>query len=154
MTSGLVIFLLNNQKYALYLSAVKEVLPAMEITPLPQATDIILGLINLRGEIIPVFNTRKRFQLPERPLDVNDHLIVATAGKRMVALLVDTTEKLIPSESLSISEVPHIHSRLDFVRGVCKLDDDLILIHDLETFLSPEEDTRLTEALSAVTPHP
>ena len=73
----LVVFFLNEQKYALYLPAVERVVSAIEVTPLPQAPDNVLGIINVMGKVIPVVNIRKRFGLPEREIDLSDQFIIA-----------------------------------------------------------------------------
>src|SRR5271157_2301250 len=92
-----VVFTLDGLFYAVSLSVVSRVIRAVEITPLPKAPSIVLGVINLGGRIIPVVNIRKRFRLPERELELTDQLIVARAsrsnanadGGRLLALAVD-----------------------------------------------------------------
>ena len=80
-TSHYVVFTLDGLFYAVSLSAVSRVIRAVEITPLPKAPPIVLGVINLGGRIIPVVNIRKRFLLPERELELTDQLIVACASR-------------------------------------------------------------------------
>ena len=65
----LIVFTLNEQRYALYLSVVERIVRIVRITPLPKAPEIVSGVINVAGRIIPVLDTRKRFRLPERGLD-------------------------------------------------------------------------------------
>ena len=85
-----VIFALDEQHYALRLLAVDQIVRVVEIAPLPQAPEIVLGVINIQGGIIPVFHIRKRFHLPEREINLSDHLIIACTVKRLVALVADT----------------------------------------------------------------
>ena len=93
-----VVFTLDELLYGVRLSVAVRVLRAMEITPLPNAPSIVMGIIDLGGRIIPVVNIRRRFQLPERELELSDQLIVAMAvrrdlhedGGRLLALAVDT----------------------------------------------------------------
>ena len=79
MTAGagknsiLVAFALNEQRYALRLAIVERIVRMVEITPLPNAPDIVLGVVNLQGRIIPIFNIRRRFGLEEREPDLDDH---------------------------------------------------------------------------------
>ena len=75
--SQCVVFTLDERFYAIRLSAVSRVVRAVEITPLPKAPPIVIGVINLGGRIIPVVNIRRRFRLPERELELTDQLIVA-----------------------------------------------------------------------------
>ena len=65
---SLVIFFLDDRRYGLRLDAVERVLPALDVTPLPKAPEIVLGLINLKGKIIPVLDVRRRFRLQEREI--------------------------------------------------------------------------------------
>jgi len=76
-SSSLLVFRLDDQRYAFFLSIVVEVVRAVEITPLPSAPDIILGIINVRGTVVPVVNLRTRFRLPERNLEPDDRIIIA-----------------------------------------------------------------------------
>jgi purine-binding chemotaxis protein CheW len=71
------LFTLDAGRYALSLEVVERVVPALELTPLPTAPDIVQGVFNLHGRIVPVMNLRRRFGLPERAIELSDHLIVA-----------------------------------------------------------------------------
>ncbi len=122
--------------------------PAVEITPLPKAPEIVLGLINIRGRIVPVLNIRRRFRLPDRETELTDHFIIADTSKRTVALPADSSSGVIQIFEGEITEATDILPALEYVKGVVKLKDGLLLIHDLETFLSLEEETALDEALS------
>ena len=83
MPDELLIFEQAGQLYALPSSIVKEVLRAFSATPLPNAPPMVEGLLNVRGEIIPLVNLRRRMGLPERPLSLTDHFIVAHDGNRL-----------------------------------------------------------------------
>ena len=84
-----VVFVLDGRRYGLPLARVQRSVRAVAITPLPEAPPIVLGVVDLGGVVIPVIDMRKRFNHPPRDLRLSDHLIVASAGKRTVALLVD-----------------------------------------------------------------
>ena len=143
----LVHFNLDDQKYALFLSAVVRIIRVVEITGLPKAPEIVLGVINMHGLIIPVFDIRKRFRLPQREMQLDDQLIIASTSKRTVALLVDSVNDVIeiPEEKIIAGE--KILPGLEYVEGVVKTEDGMILIHDLEQFLSLQEEKALHEAL-------
>ena len=143
----LVNFNLDDQKYALFLSAVVRIIRVVEITGLPKAPEIVLGVINMHGLIIPVFDIRKRFRLPQREMQLDDQLIIASTSKRTVALLVDSVNDVIeiPEEKIIAGE--KILPGLEYVEGVVKTEDGMILIHDLEQFLSLQEEKALHEAL-------
>ena len=85
----LIIFTLDDQRYGLPLSAVERVVRMVDITPLPQAPDNVLGIINVQGRVIPVINIRRRFRLPERELALTDQLVIARTARRPVALVAD-----------------------------------------------------------------
>ena len=86
----LVTFTLDHQRYAVNLSAVERIVPAAEVTPLPRAPGTVLGVIDVQGQILPVFDIRSRFGLPERDMDLNDKLIIANTPRRTVVLVVDS----------------------------------------------------------------
>ena len=142
-----VVFSLDGQRYALHLSAVERVIRVVEMTSLPKTPDIVLGIVNVEGQIIPVVNIRKRFRLPERELDLSDVLIIAQIPRRTVALVADNVSGVIEGSEQDITEAKEILPRMEYVKGVVKLKDGLVLIHDLDKFLSLEEDKELDTAL-------
>ncbi len=75
-SNQLVVFTLEEQRYALYLSAVERIVRIVEITPLPKALEIVFGVINVQGQVVPVVDIRKRFRLPEREMSLSDQLIM------------------------------------------------------------------------------
>ena len=146
-SNQLVVFFLDDKQYALYLSVVERVVSAVEITLLPKAPDIVLGVINFQGTVIPVVNIRKRFGLPEREIDLSDQFIIAKTSRKTVALVVDTVDEVIEPASVKVINTEKITSRIEYIDGVIKLEDGMILIFDLDKFLSLEEKKILTDAL-------
>lgn len=144
----MIVFTLDDQRYGLGLASVERITRIVEIVQLPKKPEIVLGVINVGGEIIPVMNVRRRFQLPERELDLRDHLIIARASRRRVALAVDAVLGVVEASESNTTLGGKISPGLDYVEGVVKLDDGLILIHNLGTFLSPEEEKTLEEAMT------
>jgi len=143
----LVNFNLDDQKYALFLSAVMRIIRVVEITSLPKAPEIVLGVINMHGLIIPVFNIRKRFHLSQREMKLDDQLIIAHTSTRTVALLVDSVNDIIEISEEKIIASENILPGLDYIEGVVKTEDGMVLIHDLEQFLSLQEEKALNEAM-------
>lgn len=143
----LVVFTLDEQRYALYLSAVERVLRVVEVTPLPKAPEIVLGVINVQGDIVPVVNIRRRFCLPEREPNLNDHLILARTPKRRLALVADAATGFVERPREEVIAADTILPGIEYVEGVAKLADGLILIHDLDKFLSLDEGKRLGLAM-------
>ncbi len=141
------VFTLDGHRYALYLPAVDRVFRAVEITPLPKGPEIVLGVVNMQGSIVPVVNIRRRFRLPEREAGPGDQLILAHTSRRPVALLVDSVVEVIEGPGQGIVAAQEFLPRVEHVEGVLKLRDGMVLIHDLDTFLSFDEEERLGEAV-------
>ena len=141
----LVVFTLDEQQYALRLSAVHRVVRMVEITPLPKAPEIIHGVIDMQGHIIPVVNIRKRFRLPEREVRMNDQLIIAYTSRRTVAIAADAVGSVV--EHTGIIPGEEIVPGLEYVEGVTRLEDGIVLIHDLDRFLSLDEEKLLDDAM-------
>jgi purine-binding chemotaxis protein CheW len=141
-------FSLDEPRYALPLSLVERVVRIVEITPLPKAPDIVSGVINMHGQVIPVINVRRRFNLPEREIRLEDQLIIARTNTRLVALVADSVSGVHRLEQrelvISKQELPYA----GYIEGVVKLEQGLLLICDLDQFLSLEEEKSLDTALS------
>jgi purine-binding chemotaxis protein CheW len=144
----LVIVELDGQRYGLRADAVREVVRAATITPLPNAPAMVEGIINVRGSVIAVLDLRRRFELPARVLDPSEYFVLARAGDRDVALRVDRATELIAVDPAEIDQAEQVLSRSRYVAGVAKLRDGLVLIHDLETFLSAAEAATVDQALA------
>lgn len=143
----LLVFVLDELRYGLVLTAVLRVVRAVEITPLPKAPGTVLGVINLAGQVIPVVNVRRRFGLAERELRTGDQFIVARTRRRTLALVADRAERLVERSPAEIARAESLLPGLEYLRGVAKLEDGLILIHDLDAFLSLDEERQLGEVL-------
>jgi purine-binding chemotaxis protein CheW len=144
----LVVFLLDARMYALRLSVVQRIVYAVDVTPLPSAPAIVLGVINVEGRVVPVINVRKRFALPDKGIGLNDHIIIATTAKRAVALLTDSVSGVVEVSRNVVVDSSSILPQVDYVEGVAKLPDGMVFIHDLDTFLSLDENRALDEAIS------
>jgi purine-binding chemotaxis protein CheW len=143
----LVVLSLDDGWYALRLAAVQRVVRAVEVTPLPKAPLIVLGVINVQGQIIPVFNLRERFSLKQREIEPSNQFIIATTRTRVVALVVDTVVGVIERLEKEILAPASILSDVEYVEGVTKFEDGIVFIHDLGGFLSLDEANQLDEAL-------
>ena len=143
------VFEVGGQKYALPTADVRELVRAVAITPLPGAPAVIEGVVNVRGCVLPVLDVRARFRLPPKPLGLSDQFIVASAGARGVILRVDRATHLALVDAASIQDPETLGAGSAYVAGVARLEDGLLLIHDLTTFLSAAEAGSLDEALSA-----
>ena len=138
--------MLDDHRYALRLDAVEMVVRAAAITPLPKAPEIVLGVLDLHGEVIPVINLRKRFRAPVREIRTSDQFVIARANRRMVALVVDSAESVLEAGE-AVIEPQDILTGMDHLEGITRTEDGLVLIHDLARLLFAEEEELLSLAL-------
>ena len=143
----IVVFTIDDQLYALPLNTVLRVIHIVKIMKLPKAPEIIKGIINVAGQIIPVVDVRKRFGIVTREIDPNDQLVIADTGKRKLALWVDTVNGVNSMTQQQNFETKEIMSFAQFIKGVAKIENDMILIYDLEQFLNISEEMELEQAL-------
>jgi len=146
-TLRLVVFGIEGQHYALRLSAVERVLPMVAVSPLPKAPSVALGVINLHRQVIPVLDIRSRFDHPPRNYGLAGHLLVARTRERILALPVDEVVGVQEAAGETITPPGTVLPGLGYVEGIVTLADGLIFIHDLDTFLSLDEERRLAEVL-------
>lgn len=144
-----VVLCLDALRIALPLSVVERVVQAVALSLLPGAPDIVLGVLNLQGRLVPVFDPRRRFGLSARTLGPGDRIVVARAGQRPVALLADAVEGVEDCAATDWVDAARLLPGLDLVAGVVRRADGLLLVHDLERFLSLDEAARLDAALAA-----
>lgn len=142
-----VVFKLDEQQFALYLSAVKRIAHAVEVTPLPKAPDIVMGVINVQGQIVPVVNIRKRFRFPERQMELSDYFIIGRTSERLVAILVDDIGEIVEISEQKVVNPGQILPGIDYIEGAVKLEGNIVLIHDLTRFLSLEEGQQIDEVI-------
>jgi len=149
-TSRLVVFVLDGQRYALPLMTIDRVVRSVAVTPLPDAPPIIIGVINVQGRVVPVIDLRRRFRLPERPVDIDDHFIVAESATGPVALPVDEAEGLIRNLSGDAVPAVEIVPNLNYVDQVFLYGSEMVFVLDIETVLTEDEEIALVESLRGV----
>jgi purine-binding chemotaxis protein CheW len=143
----LLTFELNDARYAIPLDLVREVARAVAVTPLPGAPPVVLGVIDVRGRIAPVYDLRRRLGLEPREIEPSDQFVLADSAGRLVALVVDRVEWMasVPDEAIHEEPEPGV----PYISGLARLPDGLALIHDLAAFLSADESRALDRALTA-----
>ena len=142
MVEELLVFNIENQHFALPLSAIERVIRAQAITTVSNSPAFIEGVIDYYGEVIAVISLRKRFSLPAREMHIDDRIIVANTARRKLALLVDEVEDVVTPLSEDLNTPENIHNGLQFLH-ILRDDRGIILIYDLETVLTGEEDSAL-----------
>jgi purine-binding chemotaxis protein CheW len=147
MTDQIVVFTLDELSYGLPLLNVVKVIHALEIRQLPDAPSVIAGIINVKGKIIPVADIRKRLGLNSRETDPDDRLIIAGTGKTEVAIPVDSVTGIRDLATQKLSGSVDMMPFAGHISGIAKADDGLILIYNLEEFLSADDEKALAKAL-------
>ena len=142
----LVTFRLGEEEYALDILAVREINRMMEITRVPRAPAFIEGVVNLRGNVIPILDLRKRFGLPPREPDKATRIIVTEVDRRVVGFIVDTVVEVLRIGTDRV-EPPSDIAGIDaeYIRGVGKIEDRLIILLDVDRILTRKEKQVLEE---------
>lgn len=149
----LVIFHLDQQRYALPVERVERALRMVAITPFPKAPAIILGVFDLHGELVPVANVRRRFSRPERAPRLSDALLIARTARRRIALMVDAVEPVTAFAPTELAAPGEVVGGLEYVRGIARLPESgIVFVHDLDACLSLDEEQQLDAALEGGRP--
>jgi len=147
----LLLFGIDGCQYALRLLMVERVLPMVEVSPLPNAPAITLGVINYHGKIVAVVDIRRRLNGSSREYGLTDQLVVARTPRRMLLFPVDEVLGVREVAADSVTLPNTILPGIGHLEGIVALSDGVLFIHDLETFLSLDEEQQLTEALAEMT---
>jgi purine-binding chemotaxis protein CheW len=136
-----VTFRLEGETYGINVMQVQEVLRYTEIAPVPGAPDYVLGIINLRGNVVTVIDTRSRFGLPPNEITDNSRIVIIEAEKQVVGILVDSVAEVVYLRSSEIDSAPNIGTEesAKFIQGVSNHDNELLILVDLNKLLSDDE---------------
>ena len=136
-------FYLGEDEYAIYINKVREIVPMTDIRKIPKSPQFVEGVINIRGKIIPVLDLRKRFDL-----SINDtnrqscKILIVELEKNQVGLIVDNVSEVMKFYSDDIEKAPPMFSAnisSQYIQGVAKIENKLIILLDIERLLSFEE---------------
>ena len=147
LPARVVIVELATRRYGIAVHQVQRVVRMVRLTPLPGAPVQVPGVIDLAGEIVPVVDLRVRFGHVPHAVRASDHLVIARAATRTVALWVDRVADLV--EVAAPEPLPANTPDQPHIRGLARTADGLLVITDVDGFLSAEDDTALTSALVA-----
>jgi len=137
----------DGQTYALPLAAVDRILRMVEVTLLPGAPDVVEGVIDIQGEVVPVVSIRRRLGLTHRPREISDSLVVAHARNRRLAVIAESVLGVVERSSDDVVNTSGIARGNQYIEGLLKTTDGLVLIQDLEKFFSFEEESSLVQAM-------
>jgi purine-binding chemotaxis protein CheW len=147
-SAELLTFEVDHQRFGIALADVREVVRAVSMARLPKVPKIVEGVINLRGQAIASLDLRARFGLSPKAVEPSDQLVIAWAKKtRLVAIRVDRVIDLLTVDTHEIATIESIVPVSEYISGVAKLPDGIVLIHDLATFLS-EAEARALDAIA------
>jgi purine-binding chemotaxis protein CheW len=137
----LVTFRLEDETYGINVMQVQEVLRVSEIAPVPGAPPYVLGIINLRGNVVTVIDTRSRFALPPGDIDDSSRIVIIESEKQVVGILVDSVAEVVELRGSEIDSAPNVGNdeSSKYIQGVATRDGDLLIVVDLNKLLSEEE---------------
>jgi purine-binding chemotaxis protein CheW len=146
----LVNFRLGDEEFGVDIGSVREITKVTDITQIPEAPLFIQGVTNLRGEIIPVVDLARQFGLPSREkIPKSARIVVTEIMNKTVGILVDEVPEVLKIPEESIEPTPELiesEIRKDYIKGVGKLDNRLIILLDLEKVLTPHEMEKMVKA--------
>lgn len=137
----LVTFRLKDETYGINVMQVQEVLRVAEIAPVPGAPHYVLGIINLRGNVVTVIDTRTRFGLPQAEINELSRIIVIESEAQVVGILVDSVAEVVDLHASEIDSAPNVGNEESsrYIQGVASQDNDLLIVVDLNKLLSEQE---------------
>ena len=136
-----VTFKLDNETYGINVMQVQEVLRYSEIAPVPGAPLYVLGIINLRGNVVTVIDTRQRFGLESSDVTDNTRIVIIEAEKQVIGILVDSVAEVVYLKVSDIDEAPNVGNddSARFIQGVSNREVELQILVDLILLLSDDE---------------
>ncbi|MBE9502939.1 MAG: chemotaxis protein CheW [Proteobacteria bacterium] len=141
----LVSFKLGNEEFAVDILKIQEINRMIEITKVPKSPDFVEGVINLRGKVIPIIDLRKRFGMEVTEHTKNTRIVVVDIDNKVVGLIVDGVSEVLRLPASTVEPPPPIVAGIDaeYINGVGKMEDRLLILLELEKVLSQEEKTAL-----------
>ncbi|TQD27557.1 chemotaxis protein CheW [Methanolobus vulcani] len=138
----MVVFQLGGEEFGVEIMKVQEIIRMPEITQIPQSPEFVEGVINLRGRIIVVINLDKRFNLTSKEIDSNSRIIVVEIGENVVGMIVDSVNEVLRIPKSSVDPAPELVTSTisrEYITGVGKIDDRLLILLDLAKVMNKKE---------------
>jgi purine-binding chemotaxis protein CheW len=134
-------FSLGDKLFAVDIMRIKEIILPQKLSPLPGASDLLDGVINLRGNVIPVLNMRKRFIMPVECDDKPGKLLIVSLARQILALMVDDVMEVINVQAEEIKPAIQMVTGvgMEFILGVCLSDDRVCMILDIDSLLGSQD---------------
>jgi purine-binding chemotaxis protein CheW len=120
---------------------IKEIIRPQKLSSLPKAPPFVEGVINLRGSVIPVVDLRRRFDLPDRPVDHNTRLLIVSVARQALGLVVDDVTEVIPVAVKDIKPPPQVVRGVDaeYLVGVCLAKEAMVMLLNIDRILNERE---------------
>lgn len=136
-----VTFRLAGENYGINVMQVQEVLRVSEIAPVPGAPHYVLGIINLRGNVVTVIDTRIRLGLPTTEVTDATRIVIIEGSKHVVGILVDCVAEVVDLRASEVESAPNVGNdeSSNYIQGVASRDDELLILVDLNKLLTDEE---------------
>lgn len=136
-----VTFNLAGETYGVNVMQVQEVLRYSEIAPVPGAPSYVLGIINLRGNVVTVIDTRHRFGLTDGEVSDNTRIVIIEAESHVVGIMVDSVAEVVYLRQSEIETAPNVgnEENAKFIQGVCHKNDELLILIELDKLLTEDE---------------
>jgi len=154
----LISFAVGEEEYGLDILKVKEVIRIREITRLPKAPSFVRGIINLRGDVIPIVDLRDRFGLENKEYTEMTRVIVVDVESKLVGMVVDSASQVVRIPEDQIDPPPPIVGGLsaEYIKGVGKIDQRLVILLNIDRILSDPEKEELGKVMerAVVAPQP
>ncbi len=143
----LVKFHIADEVFGIEIKQIFKILKPQEIFKVPNTPPFIEGLLNLRGQVLTVFNLRKRFNMPEKVNDENTKILIINQNDLLLGFTVDSVSEIIRVPDEDFVETPPELVSFDrrFLSGVAKVGEKLILLLNLEKILTPDEELQVKE---------
>lgn len=137
----LVTFCLEEESYGINVMQVQEVLRVSEIAPVPGAPSYVLGIINLRGNVVTVIDTRSRFGLPPGEITDASRIVIIESEKQVVGILVDSVAEVVELRGSEIDPAPNVGNEESsrYIQGLATQENDLLIVVDLNKLLTEDE---------------
>ena len=134
-------FILGSEVYGIEILKVREIIKLMDITAVPRTPDYLKGVINLRGKVIPIVDLRSKFSMPEIEHTQETCIIVAEVNQTSIGIIVDSVSEVSNINSEEIEEAPHLGQNIDtdFILGLGKTKERIVILLDIELVLSSED---------------
>lgn len=138
---------ISEKNFAVPISNVERVVPAVEISPLPNSPEKVQGIINYQGEIIPVLNFRKMLLLEDKETELSDLFVIVKSNKRKIIINCENIQGLINKKKDELSEIQSISPNTKYIYKISRENSEILYIYDIDSFINLEEEESIKESI-------